>query len=426
MNNKRHDPLKVLFVEDDKGTRERVAKLLERRFSYVRVAENGQDGWEKFVFYHPDVVITDLNMPDLSGLELIKQIREVNSKTAILIITAYNESEYLSQAIDLGVSNFLIKPLNIEKLDQAMDKIHQWFTMEIELERQRQYVRTVIDFQESLVIVTDGASLLDANQRFKKFFDISLAKKESIPLVDIFSISDEIPEFHMYQEKDWQNLIDDVLKVKLFDKETSDYRYFHVKADRFPNQPVLKIISFTDITELENERLYYQQLAITDPLTQIYNRVQFNRSLTEEIHKAKRYHTFFALMMFDIDFFKKINDTHGHQQGDKILVELTDVVKKNIREVDIFARFGGEEFIILTPETDLEGIMVVAEKLRQEIANNDFSHGEQLTCSFGVSMYKKGDQPDDLIKRVDDRLYMAKNQGRNQVCGSLNCDSQEE
>lgn len=425
MNNKRLDPLKVLFIEDEKGTRERVSRLLERRFSYVRVAENGQDGWEKFRFYQPDIVITDLNLPDISGLELIEKIRKVNSKIAILIITAYNETDYLLQAIELGVSNFLIKPLNIERLDRAMDKIHQIFTMEIELERQRQYVRTVIDFQESLVIVTDGASLLDANQRFKKFFDISLEEKPSIPLVDIFSNSDEVPAFHQYKEEDWQILMDDVLKVKLIDKETDEYYYFHVKADRFPNQPELKIISFTDVTELENERQYYKKLAIIDPLTQTYNRVQFNRSLSEEIQKAKRYHSVFALLMFDIDFFKRINDTHGHQLGDKILIELTDVVKKNVREVDIFARFGGEEFIILTPETDLEGVKVVAEKLRQEIADYDFSHGEQLTCSFGVAMYKKGDQPDDLIKRVDDRLYMAKNQGRNQVCASMECDSME-
>mgnify|MGYP001053218748 CR=1 FL=1 len=421
MNHKRYDPLKILFVEDEKGTRERVSILLERRFTNVLVAENGQDGWDKFQFHAPDVVITDLNLPDISGLALIEEIRKINNKTAILIITAYNESEYLLQAIELGVSNFLIKPLNIEKLDKAMDKIHQLFTMETELERQRQYVRTVLDFQESLVIVTDGQQLLDANHRFERFFNLSLEENPSVSLKKITSLGEEVPAFHEYQEDDWEKLVNGVKKVKLTDHESGQVHYFNIKADQFPNQPEIRIISFTDVTELENERQYYKNLAIIDPLTQIYNRIQFNRSLSEEIQKAKRYHSVFALLMFDIDHFKKINDTYGHQLGDKILIELTDVVKKNIREVDIFARFGGEEFIILTPETDLDGAEVVAEKLRKEIEAFKFSHGDQLTCSFGVSMYKKGDQPDDLIKRVDDRLYMAKNRGRNQVCASSEC-----
>lgn len=419
MNDKRHDPLKVLFVEDEKDTRERVEKLLKRRFSSVFVAENGQDGWELFQRCSPDVVITDLNLPDISGIMLIEQIRKINKKTAILIITAYNESGYLMQAIELGVSNFLIKPLDFELLDSAMEKIHRVFTMEAELERQRQYVRTVLDFQESLVIVTDGTLLLDANKRFVTFFDLSLDERPMVLLSEVSDLNDEIPAFHEFKEEEWENLVDDVMKIELSDKKSGQQHYFHVKADRFPNQPPLKIISFTDVTELENERQYYKKLAIIDPLTQTYNRIQFNRSLSEEIQKAKRYHSVFALVMLDIDHFKKINDTYGHQLGDKILIELTDVVKRNIREVDIFARFGGEEFIILTPETDLAGVKVVAEKLRQEIENNAFSHGDQLTCSFGVSMYKKGDQPDDLIKRVDDRLYLAKNRGRNQVCDSL-------
>lgn len=421
MNHKRYDPLKILFVEDETGTRERVLILLERRFTNVLVAENGQVGWEKFQLHTPDVVITDLNLPDISGLALIEEIRNVNNKTAILIITAYNETEYLLQAIELGVSNFLIKPLNIEKLDKAMDKIHQLFTMETELERQRQYVRTVLDFQESLVIVTDGQQLLDANHRFERFFNLALEENPAVSMEKIASLSEEVPAFHEYKEEDWEKLVNDVIKVKLTDQESGLVHYFNIKADQFPNQPEIRIISFTDVTELENERQYYKNLAIIDPLTQIYNRIQFNRSLSEEIQKAKRYHSVFALLMFDIDHFKKINDTYGHQLGDKILIELTDVVKINIREVDIFARFGGEEFIILTPETDLDGAEVVAEKLRKEIEAFKFSHGDQLTCSFGVSMYKKGDQPDDLIKRVDDRLYMAKNRGRNQVCASSDC-----
>lgn len=412
---KRYDPLKVLFVEDEKGTRERVTRLLQRRFSQVLVAENGEQGWELFCRHEPHVLLTDLNLPDITGLFLINRIREVNEKTAILIITAYNETEYLLEAIELGVSNFLTKPLNIEKMDQAMDKIHHSFSIEEELERQRKHNRIILDFQESLVIVTDGRIILEANQRFNEFFNISGEDAQELEMADVFRVIDDLPSFHEFREDEWETYTNKVMKMIIPEADTGIERCFHMKVARFPDQPRLKIISFTDVTELENERQYYQQLAIIDPLTQIYNRIQFNRSLAEEIQKSKRFHSVFSLVMFDIDHFKQINDTYGHQLGDTILMELTEVVRKNIREIDIFARFGGEEFMILTPETDLHGAAVMAEKLRQEIEENAFSHGETLTCSFGVSMYKSNDKPDDMIKRVDDRLYKAKNNGRNQV-----------
>ena len=415
MNPKRYDPLRILLVEDEKGSRERVAVLLERRFSQVLMASNGEQGWELFQEHQPEVVLTDLNLPDISGLTLISRIREVNSTIAVMIITAYNETEYLLKAINLGVSTFLVKPLDIDKLDGAVRKVHSEYLLQKELEHQRSYVRTVLDFQESMVIVTDGQTVVDANKRFRQFFN--LAEEENpLYLENVFQDLNEMPDFHRFQESDWEKAMDEVQKIVIPDADSREERYFHMKAARFPDQPHLKIISFTDVTELEHERQYYQQLAIIDPLTQIYNRVQFNRSLVEEIQKSRRFHTVFSLVMFDIDHFKQVNDTYGHQLGDKILVELTDLVNEHIREIDIFARFGGEEFIILAPETDLRGAEILAEKLRQEIEVFSFSHGDPMTCSFGVSMYKNNDQPDDLIKRVDDRLYRAKNAGRNQVC----------
>ncbi|SMP37862.1 GGDEF domain-containing response regulator [Anoxynatronum buryatiense] len=421
MKEKKYDPLNILFVEDEKGTRERVTGLLLRRASHVFAAESALQGFDIFLEHQPQVVLTDLNLPDISGLELINRIREINTKTAVLIITAYNETEYLLEAIELGVSHFLIKPLSIEKLDRALEKIHKEYMMEQEIERQRHYTRTVLDFQDSLVMVTDGKVIFDANQRFMNFFKMNELPDQGNILERVLREIPDAPDFSRYNEEDWQRATELVKKVVIFDHEEAENKYFNLKVALFPGIENKKIISLTDVTELEHERQYYKRLAIIDPLTQIYNRVQFNRSLTEEIQKARRFHSQFALVMFDIDHFKKINDTYGHQLGDKILVELTNTIRDNIREVDIFARFGGEEFIILAPETDLEGAATLAEKLRKAVEEAEFSHGERLTCSFGVSSNKKNDQPDDLIKRVDDRLYHAKHRGRNRVCSSVSC-----
>ena len=119
--------------------------------------------------------------------------------------------------------------------------------------------------------------------------------------------------------------------------------------------------------------------------------------------------------MYDIDHFKKINDNYGHDIGDEILIELTDLVRKSIRNIDILARWGGEEFMIITPNTDINSTKLLAERLRKEISEKDFYKVDKLTCSFGVTSFKEKDDIDSIIKRVDKALYKAKNGGRNMV-----------
>ena len=120
--------------------------------------------------------------------------------------------------------------------------------------------------------------------------------------------------------------------------------------------------------------------------------------------------------MIDIDSFKKLNDNYGHSFGDEILKKVSKLVEKKVRANDIFARYGGDEFMIITPNTDLKSAYGLAERLRLLIEQKDFSHKENLTCSFGVGTYEKGDDVDALINKTDDALYQAKTRGRNVCC----------
>ena len=140
-----------------------------------------------------------------------------------------------------------------------------------------------------------------------------------------------------------------------------------------------------------------------------------NIRLNEEILKAKRYNTPLSIIYFDIDHFKQINDTYGHKKGDFILKEVSKIILQNIRKTDIFGRWGGEEFIIILPFTDLENALILAEKLRKKIEEHDFD-GINITISFGVTELKIDDNADTLINRADEALYKAKNKGRNRVC----------
>jgi diguanylate cyclase (GGDEF)-like protein len=129
----------------------------------------------------------------------------------------------------------------------------------------------------------------------------------------------------------------------------------------------------------------------------------------------KRYGKKFSVIMFDVDFFKKINDTFGHEKGDEVLFEIAEIVKKELRNVDLIFRYGGEEFIIILPETDLKKAVEIAERIKKRIENHKFLINRKITVSMGVTEYKKGENKKDLIKRVDNYLYEAKRTGRNKV-----------
>ena len=157
-------------------------------------------------------------------------------------------------------------------------------------------------------------------------------------------------------------------------------------------------------------------IAYTDSLTRIYNRLHFRHFLEAEIDRVRRYGGTCSIIFFDIDYFKKINDKHGHHIGDVVLSELTTLVNSENRNSDVFARYGGEEFIILTSATNLAGATIHAENLRKKIENTQFGIAGKVTCSFGVAEINKDkDDVSSIIKRADAALYTAKAKGRNCV-----------
>jgi diguanylate cyclase (GGDEF)-like protein len=167
--------------------------------------------------------------------------------------------------------------------------------------------------------------------------------------------------------------------------------------------------------KLERLNAILEIQAYTDPLTQIYNRAFFNAQLEKEVSRAKRYTKRLGLILFDIDNFKQINDTAGHLAGDRILKKITDLCTKNIRTSDIFARWGGEEFMILVPENADQAAAALADKLRDCIETADFSFESTITCSFGITEYKDQEDKETFIHRVDTALYQAKQTGKNRV-----------
>ena len=174
--------------------------------------------------------------------------------------------------------------------------------------------------------------------------------------------------------------------------------------------------------DLSKEKELYT-LSITDPLTQIYNRRYFILSLENEIERVKRGASPFSLIMADIDRFKNINDTFGHAVGDKVLVEMVKLFKRRLRKIDIICRWGGEEFLILLPQTPVNKATIVAENLRKSLENMYIPEIKgHITASFGVIEYCSGDTVESLTKRVDVMMYKAKSEGRNCVRSTDKCE----
>ncbi|MFV5212985.1 diguanylate cyclase [Azonexus caeni] len=159
------------------------------------------------------------------------------------------------------------------------------------------------------------------------------------------------------------------------------------------------------------------RLSVTDRLTGIYNRMKLDEALAAEIQRCRRYDQALAIVLLDIDHFKRINDTYGHQAGDRALIDIARLLSEGSRETDVVGRWGGEEFMIVLPHTDLAGAGRLAEKMRTTIAAHEFSGIGQQTASFGVAAYRIDDQPNDLVARADAALYEAKHAGRNRVAG---------
>ena len=169
----------------------------------------------------------------------------------------------------------------------------------------------------------------------------------------------------------------------------------------------------TELLQAQTAKL--EELATTDALTGAFNRRKFNGLILAEIARVRRYEHPLSLLILDIDHFKRINDTHGHEAGDEVLVVLAGLIRAGIRATDSLARWGGEEFVVLSPEVTVEEAMGLAERLRSAAGASKYSFAGTVTVSLGVAQHRAGETPDELFARADEALYRAKEDGRDRV-----------
>lgn len=222
---------------------------------------------------------------------------------------------------------------------------------------------------------------------------------------------------------------DKVVVFEMFNPVDDNWYQLQEKAISWPDGKTVKYAIAVNITELKEtqnslaeahalltiKNRELETISTTDALTQIFNRARIDELLRKEIERARRYQRELAVMLLDIDHFKEVNDRFGHQTGDTVLKEFARIIGLNLRQTDFLGRWGGEEFLVICPETDLSNACLIAEKLRQQIEKFNFPGIGHRTASFGIAGLLPGDDQETLLKRADESLYFAKKGGRNKV-----------
>lgn len=446
---------RILVVDDIRTNVKVLEAKLTSEYYEVIAASNGPEALEAAVSQKPDLILLDVMMPGMDGFEVCRRLK-ANPDTAhipVIMVTALGDPEDRVQGLSAGADDFLTKPVD----DTSMfARVRSLLRVKLMLDELRMRERTsaslgVIsppvpslneDYAEAQILLVEDnprdqvrlqrmiegqfrtemtADGMDALNRARQVeydsvvVSLSLQNPDGLRLCSQFRTTEEtrnVPILLLVGPDDQKQL------VKGLEIGVTDYVVRPIDRNEF----IARLRAQVRRKRYQDRlRLHYQQsmeMAVTDPLTGLYNRRYMASHLATLLAQSASQHGA-AVAILDLDYFKQVNDTHGHPAGDDVLREVGNRIVRNIRGIDMACRYGGEEFVVLMPDTDLESAEVVANRLLQAIGGKPVatrSAGElTVTCSIGCTSSREGDTADSLLKRADDALYEAKNGGRNRI-----------
>ncbi|EFL52474.1 diguanylate cyclase [Solidesulfovibrio fructosivorans JJ]] len=413
--------LHLLVVEDEALAREQMGLLLSRFAAKLTTAGDGVDGLEAFRRERPDIVVTDISMPRMDGLDMAANIKKEAPDVPVVLVTAHSDTEFFLRSIDIGIDGYVVKPVDADKLLARLVRLAAGQLETRAASARARLFQFTLDINPNFILTLDGGEVDYVNRTFLDFLGAAdlPALKEGRHAGRVLELDGRR---HEAADFDWAGRIDarpDVTHQAVFSllpAEPGQERTFLVSSAAFPELD-RRILTFTDITPLAEERRQLITRATTDALTGIANRAGIDEALARERNRAARNAKPLCVIMFDIDHFKDVNDSLGHQAGDAVLAALTGLVSGLVRGHDILGRYGGEEFLVVAPETDMEQGRLLAERLRAAVEAHAFPAAGKVTCSFGLAMLDADESAHALVARADAALYRAKETGRNRVAG---------
>lgn len=447
---------RVLVVDDILAN----VKLLEARLAAeyfeVLTAFNGQEALDICANQSVDVILLDVMMPGMDGFEVCRRIK-ANPETQdipVIMVTALDQPSDKLQGLDAGADDFLSKPVddialitrvkNLARLKMLNDEMAMRATTSLQLglpapvggERHARavgrvllvedHVRSASRMLESLAqqhdafVERDPAAALAMLNKHK--FDLAIVSL-SLAGCDGLRLCSQIRSFDRLRHLPLIILVepgDEARLLRGLEMGVNDYLMRPIDRNEMLARVRTQIKRKQHSDFLRNRLEESVELAVTDPLTGLHNRRYMEAHLRALVDGAVQNGRSLTVLMADIDHFKRINDTYGHDVGDLVLCEFSERLRQNLRAVDLACRIGGEEFIVLMPDTELDFAEQIAERLRRCIADKPFSTPEgdplSITASAGLATVEsRDDTPEALFKRVDQALYRAKRDGRNRV-----------
>jgi len=377
------------------------------------IANSFEEGEVLFQRTKPHIVI--MYVTDFSQIKYIKNM--YNPQSTFIVIWDQQITSEFAEVLTLGIRNIVIAPVTPQMVLEEVNKSLYQLSLVRQVSLQQELLQTMFDFRNDLLFIVEDDEIVDCNTNFLEFFGYE----------NLFAYREQHLVFaeHLIRENGYYSTTHDItwlddtlsydrrIKMSNYEGEVST---FLLRATPLPEDLSRFIVKCTEITELDEIYQEQERLAMIDSLTEIYNRLKFQQILEAEWDNAMRNNENIALILFDIDNFKAVNDTYGHDFGDLALIELAELMKSKVEQQHVFARWGGEEFIILVTNTVEKEAFQVAESLRFFIETKQFSGISKLTASFGVALYEKGITREELMQRADIALYEAKKNGKNQVC----------
>jgi diguanylate cyclase (GGDEF)-like protein len=457
---------KILVVDDSQHMREFFADSVLRPAGYtVLTAPDGRAGLKMAQAHRPDLIVADLQMPGLSGLELKRALGEAGDTTPMILVTAEGSEKIASQATLAGIAYYLPKPVDVDVMLTAINRalaverlrreraealraleqrVHQLETLQgigRALTESRDISQVMVIVLEAAVRLTgaDGGALFLLDGRTaqlalravqgKRDGAVRAVNEPAADTVAAQVVRNNQPligRSNSTQRGTTGSLSYPVLYVPLRVREhmvgalAVDSRR---QARDFTANDVGPLSTLADYAAVAiNNAQLFEELNIqsnTDGLTGLFNRRHFFTLAEREFQRARRFSRSLSVIMLDIDHFKRVNDTYGHAAGDQVLIEIAHRMRASIRNIDVLGRYGGEEFAMVLPETELPGAGLLAERLRKTIAAtvvNTVGGPVTVTVSMGVAPFAP--EVADftaLIHNADLALYAAKQAGRNQV-----------
>lgn len=416
---------KILIVDDEALNISLVAEILGDRY-HLLVATNGEKVLQIVSSeVKPDLILLDIVMPGMSGFEVAEKLKtnpEI-SHIPIIFLTAKYDNKSIVRGLELGAVDYLSKPFQKEELLVRIKNTLHTFNLRNALnralEKSQKYVKTI----ESQMALIDKNIIFSSTDLEGKIIDISDAfckisgyKKDQLigKYHRIVKHSDmPISKF----EKLWATISNGETWHGEIKNRSKNGSFYWVDTIIYPTfNDAGEKNGYTSISQNITDKKRVEELSVTDQLTRLHNRMFLETSFHREINRAKRYGHSFSVIMMDIDHFKEVNDTYGHDVGDQVLVMISKLLSQNIRDTDILGRWGGEEFLIICPHTTNDEAFALAEKLRKGIEVFPFDVVGTKSCSFGISEFDLNDEGyKEVVKRADEALYRAKGNGRNCV-----------